>query len=65
MGGGGAPVEAPCDHGAVVDHSELVWLVVQKWRPAWFLRVAVRTRALKQANLISEAGIGRVLATNG
>jgi len=25
----------------------------------------VRTRALRQANLISEAGIGRVLATNG
>jgi len=24
MGGGGAPVEAPCDHGVVVDHSELV-----------------------------------------
>jgi len=26
MGGTRAPVEAPCDHGAVVDHSELVWL---------------------------------------
>jgi len=26
VGGTRAPVEAPCDHGAVVDHSELVWL---------------------------------------
>jgi hypothetical protein len=41
MGGTGAPVEAACDHGAVVDHSELVWLVVQKCRPAWFLRDSV------------------------
>jgi len=41
MGGTGAPVEAPCDHGAVVDHSELVWLVVQKCRPALILRVSV------------------------
>jgi len=24
MGGTGAPVEGPCDHGAVVDYSELV-----------------------------------------
>jgi len=27
--GRGAPVEAPCDHGAVVDHSELIKLLAQ------------------------------------
>jgi len=41
MGGSGAPVAAPGDHGAVVDDGELVWLVIQKCRPAWFLRVSV------------------------
>jgi len=36
MGGRGAPVEAPCDHGAVVDHSELVWLGPKSVAAAWF-----------------------------
>ena len=31
MGGGGAPLEASCDHGAVVDHIELVWLESQSF----------------------------------
>jgi len=47
MGGTGAPVEAPCDHGAVVDHSELVWLGTQKCRPALILGVSAgRSAAL-------------------
>jgi len=36
MGGRGTPVEAPCDHGAVVDDSELVWLGVKTPSAAWF-----------------------------
>jgi hypothetical protein len=41
MGGTGAPVEAPGDHGAVVDHSELVVLGSRSAVPAWFLRDSV------------------------
>ena len=37
---GGRPIEAPRDHCFVVDHGELVWLMLQKCRPAWFLRDA-------------------------
>jgi len=59
MGGRGAPVEAPCDHDAVVDHSELVWLVVQKCRPALILRVSVGRSAASQANLTSEGALRR------
>jgi len=46
MGGRGAPVEAPCDHGAVVDHSELVWLVVQKFRSPFILFITPYTSNL-------------------
>jgi len=59
MGGRGAPVEAPCDHGVVVDHSELVWLVVQKSRPALFLRVSVGRSAANEASEADEAGMGQ------
>ena len=40
MGSTGAPVEAAGDHGAVVDHSELIGLEVRSAVPAWFLREA-------------------------
>ena len=36
MGGRGAPVEAACDDGAVVDDSELVWLASKSVATAWF-----------------------------
>ena len=65
MGGTWAPVEAACDHGLAIDHGELVVELVQKCLPAWFLRDAEGTRAIREANLTSEAGIGRDLATNG
>ena len=32
------PVEGLGDHGAVVDHSELVWLGSKRVAAAWFLR---------------------------
>ena len=40
MGGRGAPVEAACDDGAVVDDSEFVVQVLEMDLPAWFLRDA-------------------------
>ena len=65
MGGTGAPVEGAGDHGAVVDHSELVRLVVQKCRPALILSISVGRPATSQANLTSEGPLRRLLATNG
>ncbi len=41
MGSTGDPVDGAYDHGAVVDHSELVWLETRSAVPAWFLRKAV------------------------
>ena len=49
MGGTGAPVEAPRDHGAVVDDSELIWLATRTVAAAWFSEVISRDQAIGQA----------------
>jgi len=59
MGCGRAPVERSGDHGAVVDDSKLVWLVLQKCRPALILSVSVGRSATSQANLTSEGALRR------
>jgi len=46
MSGTGAPVEAPCDHGASIHDGELVMELVQKCLPAWFLKDAEGTRVI-------------------
>ena len=37
MGGRGAPVEAACDDGLAIDHSELSWLTLRRASPALIL----------------------------
>ena len=41
MGGAGAPVERAGDHGAVVDHSQLIWLGSKSAVSALILRFSV------------------------
>ena len=45
VSGGGRPVEAPRDHGFVVDHGELVMDIPEIGLPAWFLRDAHASQA--------------------
>ena len=56
MGGRGAPVEAACDDGAVVDDSELVVQFVEMGLSAWFLRDAQALKARVQAALTDWTG---------
>jgi hypothetical protein len=49
MGRRWAPVEGPCDHGAVVDHSELVKPTAENPYADWDLRDWGRARANPRA----------------
>ena len=42
---GGAPIEAPRDHGFVVDHGELVMDILEMGLSAWVLRDAHASQA--------------------
>ena len=56
MGGRGAPVEAACDDGAVVDDSELVVDILEMCLSACVLRDAQAHKARVQAALTDWTG---------
>ena len=56
MGGRGAPVEAACDDGAVVDDSELVVDILERCLSVWFLRDAQAHKARTKAALTDWIG---------
>jgi hypothetical protein len=58
MGGTWAPVEAACDHGLAIDHSELVVELVQKCLPAWFSGTLRGPEPLDEPEALIEKGSG-------